>query len=121
MNLINPTMDPFSSIAKQSHNSSEDAYDIAEGYPRWANYLPDELLLEVLSYIPEDPQSQTTLATFCLVNRQWYNTAIERLYKAPHLVGKAYERFVRTICPSVLAHIRKSELAGLGMRPCLSP
>ena len=84
------------------------------GRLQWANYLPDELLLEVLSYIPEGPQSQTTLAQFCLVSRQWYDLGIERLYRAPYLVGKTYDLFVRTVCPSVLAHIKKSELAGLG-------
>lgn len=38
---------------------------------------------------------------------------IPSLYEAPYLSGSAYALFVRTICPSVLAHIRKSELAGL--------
>lgn len=87
---------------------------ISAAKPKFANYLPDELLLEVLSYIPECPASQTTLARFCIVNKQWYNISIQRLYEAPYLVGQAYDLFVRTICPSVLPHIKRSELAGLG-------
>jgi hypothetical protein len=32
---------------------------------------------------------------------------------SPHLVGRSYELFVRTLCPSVLAHIKYTALAGL--------
>ncbi|KAK7515589.1 hypothetical protein IWZ03DRAFT_348914 [Phyllosticta citriasiana] len=76
-------------------------------------HLPTELLLEVLDYIPHDSTSQPTLWAFCLVNHQWYNTAIRRLYERPHLYGKNYDFFVRTICPSVNLHVKKSDLAGL--------
>ncbi|KAF2791137.1 hypothetical protein K505DRAFT_351494 [Melanomma pulvis-pyrius CBS 109.77] len=81
--------------------------------PQYSNYLPDELLLEILDYIPKGPASQVTIATFCLVSRKWYDVAIPRLYESPYLYGGSYELFVRTICPSILAHIKKSELAGL--------
>jgi hypothetical protein len=91
----------------------------ATSQQEYANYLPDELLLEVLSYIRPGRQSQSLLANFCLVSRQWYEIGIERLYEAPYIAGKAYDLFVRTICPSVLTHIKRSELAGLGT--CLSP
>ena len=37
--------------------------------PQYANYLPDELLLEILAYFPRNKDSQATLAKFCLVNR----------------------------------------------------
>jgi hypothetical protein len=86
----------------------------ALSHPKYTNYLPDELLLEVLSYIRPGRQSQGLLASFCLVSRQWYEIGIERLYEAPYIVGKAYDLFVRTVCPSVLTHIKRSELAGLG-------
>ncbi|KAK7513515.1 uncharacterized protein IWZ02DRAFT_461528 [Phyllosticta citriasiana] len=76
-------------------------------------HLPTELLLEVLDYIPHDSTSQPTLWAFCLVNHQWYNTAIRRLYERPHLYGKNYDFFVRTVCPSVNLHVKKSDLAGL--------
>lgn len=82
----------------------------------YANYLPDELLLEILEYIQRLPavhDRQSALARFCGVNRQWYDVAIGKLYEQPHLAGKAYELFVRTVCPSVLAHIKPSSLSGL--------
>jgi hypothetical protein len=96
------------SIEYEAHNRS------LSRRPKYANYLPDELLLEVLSYIPTGRDSQTLLAAFCLVSRQWYDVAIQRLYEAPYLAGKSYNLFVRTVCPSVNTHIKKSELAGLG-------
>jgi hypothetical protein len=81
----------------------------------YANYLPDELLLEVLEYIDHYPtlKRQSTLARFCGVNRQWYDVGIRKLYEAPYLSGRAYELFVRTVCPSVIAHIKPSSLSGL--------
>ena len=45
--------------------------------------------------------------------RQWYDVAIRRLYSSPFLYGASYDLFVRTICPSILPHIKRSELAGL--------
>ncbi|PSN70034.1 hypothetical protein BS50DRAFT_302939 [Corynespora cassiicola Philippines] len=81
--------------------------------PQYANYLPDELLLEILAYFPRNKDSQATLAKFCLVNRQWYDVAIPYLYESPYLAGSAYDLFVRTLCPSVIAHIKFSPLAGL--------
>jgi hypothetical protein len=81
----------------------------------FANYLPAELLLEILEYVLQLPthERQPSLARFCGVNRQWYDVAIGKLYESPHLEGKAYELFVRTVCPSVLAHIKPSSLSGL--------
>ena len=37
--------------------------------PLYANYLPDELLLEILSYIPRDRDNQSVIGTFCAVSR----------------------------------------------------
>jgi hypothetical protein len=91
-----------------------------ETSPRFSNYLPDELLLEILSYLPRGPASQQLLATFCLVSRQWYEVGISRLYESPYIVGKAYELFHTTICPSKNLHIKRSDLAGLGMHFCPS-
>jgi hypothetical protein len=81
----------------------------------YANYLPDELLLEILEYIEawEIKQRQPSLARFCSVSRQWYDVGIRKLYEQPYLTGRAYELFVRTCCPSVLAHIKPSALSGL--------
>ncbi|KAF2642978.1 hypothetical protein P280DRAFT_446141 [Massarina eburnea CBS 473.64] len=81
--------------------------------PRYANYLPDELLLEILNHIPRDAENQHGLGTFCAVNRQWYDVGIATLYEAPHLWGAHFDLFVRTLCPSINTRIKKSELAGL--------
>lgn len=45
--------------------------------------------------------------------RQWYDVAIRPLYSSPYLSGRAYDLFVRTICPSVLAHIKHQSLSSL--------
>jgi len=37
--------------------------------PLYANYLPDELLLEILSYVPRDKENQSVIATFCAISR----------------------------------------------------
>ncbi|KAF1964674.1 hypothetical protein BU23DRAFT_561734 [Bimuria novae-zelandiae CBS 107.79] len=79
----------------------------------YANYLPDELLLQVLDCLPRSEESQVALAKFVLVSRQWYAVGIGRLYAHPFLVGQRYTNFVRTICPSVIPRIKRSELAGL--------
>ncbi|KAF1913553.1 hypothetical protein BDU57DRAFT_314902 [Ampelomyces quisqualis] len=82
----------------------------------FANYLPDELLLEILEYVQRLPavlERQSSLARFCGVNRQWYDVGIGKLYESPYLAGRSYELFVRTVCPSVLAHIKPSSLSGL--------
>jgi hypothetical protein len=99
----------------------------------FANYLPDELLLEVLSYVHrgEPLEKQASLARFCAVNRyvprhlsctsqnllslcrQWYDVGVRSLYESPFLTGRAYDLFVRTLCPSVLAHIKPTSLSGL--------
>jgi hypothetical protein len=82
-------------------------------------FLPDEVVLQIISYIPEPKDrnewklSQNTLAACCQVSWQWYNIAIARLYNRPYLYGKNFDPFVRTICPSLNAHVRKSDLAGL--------
>jgi len=76
-------------------------------------YLPNELLLQILSYIPSTPESQSTLHAFTLVCRQWYRVGIADLYACPHLTGHAFDLFFRTICPSLNLHVRKSALATL--------
>ncbi|KAF2105111.1 hypothetical protein NA57DRAFT_15388, partial [Rhizodiscina lignyota] len=77
-------------------------------------HLPAEIILEILSYLPlTRPSTQSTLFNVCLVSNDWYQVAIARLYYQPYISGKNFDLFVRTICPSINAHIRKSDLAGL--------
>jgi hypothetical protein len=40
-----------------------------------------------------------------------HNLAVSKLYAEPCLYGSNYDPFVRTVCPSLNAHIRKSDLA----------
>ncbi|KAI4611530.1 hypothetical protein J4E83_000299 [Alternaria metachromatica] len=81
----------------------------------YANYLPNELLLEILAYFASwgEIERQTALARFSAVNRQWYDIAVQPLYESPYLSGSAYDLFVRTICPSVLARIKPTALSSL--------
>ena len=76
-------------------------------------HLPVELLHAICSFIPRPPDGQHTLASFVLVNHEWYSAGIERLYHSPWITGRNYDTFVRTICPSINAHIKRSDLAEL--------
>lgn len=81
-----------------------------------AVHLPPEIIIHILSYIPRRPSSQSTLYSCCLLSRQWYAVAVHRLYHSPCITGKNFKKFVATICPSVNAHVRKSDLADLVRR-----
>ncbi|KAK5148959.1 hypothetical protein LTR04_000265, partial [Oleoguttula sp. CCFEE 6159] len=83
---------------------------------REAVYLPTEIIFHILDYVPHNQTSQKTLHSCCPLSRQWYACAIRRLYERPYLYGKNFDPFVATICPSINAHIRKSELAELVRR-----
>lgn len=88
--------------------------DEAEPPQKEAIHLPAELILEILSYLPlTRPSTQHTLFNVCLVSNEWYQVAIARLYYQPYITGRNFDFFVRTLCPSVNAHVRKSDLAGL--------
>lgn len=78
--------------------------------------LPLEVILQILSYTPRNPQTQSYLHACCLISRSWYSAAVPLLYHSPHITGKNFKQFVATVCPSINAHIRKSELAELVRR-----
>jgi len=78
--------------------------------------LPPEIIIHILSYIPRRPSTQSTFYSCCLLSRQWYAAAVHRLYHTPYIRGKNFKQFVTTICPSVNAHVRKSDLAELMRR-----
>ncbi|KAL8960079.1 MAG: hypothetical protein Q9193_003157 [Seirophora villosa] len=48
-----------------------------------------------------------------MVSRSWYFAAIPALYHSPFLSGKNFNLFVRTICPSINAHIRKTKFSSM--------
>ncbi|RMY82264.1 hypothetical protein D0861_07968 [Hortaea werneckii] len=87
-----------------------------EVYSTWTNrpvYLPDEIILEILSYVAASNQAQKTLASCCLLSRQWYDAAVPILYAYPCLYGGNFDQFVRAVCPSINLHVRKSPLSEL--------
>ncbi|TLD25747.1 putative f-box domain protein [Venturia nashicola] len=100
----------------ESFTSSSSTTSSSEREP---TFLPDEVVLQIIAYLPDSRDrrewrlAQTTLHAACLVSWQWYNVAISRLYNRPFLYGNNFEKFVKTICPSLNAHVRKSDLAGL--------
>lgn len=80
--------------------------------------LPPEILEQVFSKITGP--SQRTFNAAALVSRVWYSTAIKHLYKSPILTGKHFDLFVRSVCPSINAHVRYNGLADLIRRLDLS-
>ncbi|KAI7086153.1 hypothetical protein KC356_g5241 [Hortaea werneckii] len=87
-----------------------------EVYSTWTNrpvYLPDEIILEILSYVAASNQARKTLASCCLLSRQWYDAAVPILYAYPYLYGGNFDQFVRAVCPSINLHVRKSPLSEL--------
>ncbi|KAI9811506.1 MAG: hypothetical protein M1832_000881 [Thelocarpon impressellum] len=77
--------------------------------------LPPEIIIHILSLLPRPSTSasaQHTLHSACLVSRAWYASAVPLLYRSPRLSGRNFAAFVATVCPSVNAHVRRSELAG---------
>ncbi|KAI9716227.1 MAG: hypothetical protein M1812_005452 [Candelaria pacifica] len=76
-------------------------------------FLPTEIILHILSYLPKNRSSQSILNSCCLISRQWYSAAVPQLYAYPRISGNNFTKFVATVCPSVNAHVRKSELAEL--------
>lgn len=76
-----------------------------------AVYLPSEIILSILSFVPLLAAWQPSLYSLCLVSRQWYAVAVTRLYHSPHITGENFSKFMATVCPTVNAHVRRSELA----------
>ncbi len=87
------------------------------------NNLPAEILIQILSIVsPRDSShsalhrdSQSTLHSCVLVSRLWYKLALEFLYRNPIFTsnGSTFQSFVNTICPSVNAHVKKSDCANM--------
>ncbi len=75
--------------------------------------LPQELLQQIFSYLSGD---QKALHTCSLTSPSWYSASIAYLYQNPIITGKNYDPFVRAICPSVNAHVRRNGLADLVRR-----
>ena len=79
-------------------------------------HLPPEIILQILSYLPRTRSSQATLHACALVSRSWYAASVPILYHSPFIIGKNFKLFVTTVCPSINAHVRRSQLADMVRR-----
>ena len=75
--------------------------------------LPQEVLQQIFSNLAGN---QETLHACSLTSQSWYSASIAYLYANPMITGKNYDSFVRAICPSVNAHVRRNGLAELVRR-----
>lgn len=75
--------------------------------------IPQELLQQIFSYLA---RHQKTLHACSLTSLSWYSASVAYLYEDPMITGKNYNSFVRAICPSVNAHVRRNGLAELVRR-----
>lgn len=73
--------------------------------------LPQEILSQILAFIPRRKETQCIFWACTLVCRSWYSASIAILYERPWLHGGNFNEFVATVCPSKNAHIRQSALA----------
>ena len=76
-------------------------------------YLPREILLDIVKYISQNAHGQRDLASFCLVSRSFYLAGVERLYNSPRISSKNFDAFIRTMCPSINLHVRRSSFGSL--------
>ncbi len=90
---------------------SFDDLSLYSGKPEGFGQLPVELLDEVFSYIFHFSSSQSTLYACGFVSRSWYRASANFLYHSPSISGRNFDQFVRTICPSVNAHVRTNGLS----------
>lgn len=105
---------------QRASSKEEDVEDMPKKHRQYDNrtatapvYLPDEIIIQILEYTARLNDAQSTLASCCLLSRQWYNAAVPLLYARPYLYGKNFDPFVRAICPSINLHVRKSPLSEL--------
>ncbi|KAF1983822.1 hypothetical protein K402DRAFT_337650, partial [Aulographum hederae CBS 113979] len=76
-------------------------------------FLPPEILTEILSYITDKAYSQRDLYSCCLISKSWYYVAVWELYKRPQIRSSNFQLFVRTLCPSLNVHVKRSTLSDL--------
>jgi hypothetical protein len=76
-------------------------------------YLPDEVIIQIIEYLAYDHGAQQSLASVCLLSRQWYSAGLPYLYRYPDLYGPNFDKFYLAICPSKNLHIRYSRFSKL--------
>lgn len=75
--------------------------------PRYAVFLPAEILIQIFSYVQTHAdsscsfllKSNTSLYTCSLVSRAWYAAAMPALYRNPILKDRNLDLFLRTVYP----------------------
>ena len=97
-----PTMDHLASTSSSADTTISQDVSLASS-------LPSEILSQIFSYV----QYQDSLFACSLTCRSWYESAVPELYKHPQIVGPNFDAFVKAICPSKNAHIRRNGLAEL--------
>ncbi|KAL8800224.1 MAG: hypothetical protein Q9223_007341 [Gallowayella weberi] len=75
--------------------------------------LPTEILLQIVTYVHGFSSAQRDLWAMTLVSRSWYAAAVTTLYRKPEISSKNFNLVVRTLCPSINAHIRKSSFSSM--------
>ncbi|KAL8904674.1 MAG: hypothetical protein Q9207_003124 [Kuettlingeria erythrocarpa] len=75
--------------------------------------LPAEVLLQIVAYVEKSPDRQRNIWAMTMVSRAWYSAAISSLYHSPAISGRNFTLFVRTLCPSVIAHVRKTSFSSM--------
>ena len=83
---------------------------------KMSNDLPAEIIAQISSYVAQFPSSQNSLCACSYVSRSWYAASVAFLYETPQISGKNFDQFVRTVCPSINAHVRVNGLAELVRR-----
>lgn len=76
--------------------------------------LPLEIIQQILHYVSSTDQK--TFHSASLISRSWNRATTERLYERPILIGKNFDAFVQSVCPSINAHVRQNGLADLVRR-----
>ncbi|KAL8691516.1 MAG: hypothetical protein Q9218_003282 [Villophora microphyllina] len=83
--------------------------------------LPAEILIQVAEYVNHSTcrgsgsgaPNQRGLWAMTMVSRSWYAAAVPELYRSPEISGKNFKMFVRTLCPSINPHIRKTDFSDM--------
>lgn len=78
-----------------------------------ASDLPAEVLLQIVAYVEEFSDRQRNIWAMTMVSRAWYSSAISSLYHSPAISGRNFTLFVRTLCPSINAHVRKTSFSSM--------
>ncbi|KAL9605611.1 MAG: hypothetical protein Q9179_001190 [Wetmoreana sp. 5 TL-2023] len=75
--------------------------------------LPSEILIQIAEYVACLPSSQKDLWAMTRVSRSWYAAAVPALYHSPNITGRNFQLFVRTLCPSINPHLRKTDFSAM--------